>query len=167
MLKLIGASLLGFVCAYYGFISADRLKKRRDFLNEFKSSLSVIETEIVLGRYELGEIFRGIDKSQKLYGLYGICASLIEENGIRNAWKLASEKAGEQGCLKKEDISAVSSLGNELGMSDTDGQKKALKRAAELIKPLADNAGEEYTRLARVYRSCGVLAGIFIILAVV
>ncbi|MGM9936954.1 MAG: hypothetical protein ACI38A_06385 [Candidatus Ornithomonoglobus sp.] len=86
---------------------------------------------------------------------------------MRSAWGLAAKEAAGQGCLKKEDISVISSLGSELGMSDVDGQKKALKRVSELIRPLAENAGDEYTRLARVYRSCGVLAGIFIILAVI
>lgn len=167
MLKLVGSALIGSVCAYYGFISADRLRKRRDFLNEFKASLSVIETEITLGRYELGEIFRRIDHNQRLYGLYGLCASLMAEKGIKSAWGIAAERVSGQGCLKKEDISVISSLGSELGMSDINGQKKALRRVSELIRPLADNAGDEYTRLARVYRSCGVLAGIFIILAVI
>ncbi len=167
MLKFIGAALIGSVCAYYGFISADRLRKRRNFLSDFKSSLSVIETEITMGRYELGVIFKRIDSDQRLYGLYGLCASLIEEKGIRKAWRLAVEKSAGQGCLKKEDISVISSLGNELGMSDVDGQKKALKRAAELVRPLSENAAEECARLSRVYRSCGVLAGIFIILAVI
>lgn len=167
MLRLTGALLIGAVCAWYGFLSADRLKRRRTFLNEFIASLNALETEIAFGRYELGVIFGRLDEARGLFGLYGRCAALLETEGIRSAWHNAVREAAGAGCLKKEDIQAIESLGSELGMSDVNGQKKVIERVCGLLEPQLKNAEEDYKRLGRVYRSCGILAGIFVVISVI
>ena len=49
-------------------------------------------------------------------------------------------------------------------MTDIWGQQKAIKRTAELAAQCAETAAEQYARLARPYRGCGILAGIFIMI---
>lgn len=167
MLKPIGAVMIGFSCAYLGFAAAARLRRRMDFLNAFLSALSAAETEITLGNRELGEIFSELAADASVGGLFGGCAGKLAERGIRRAWREAVEETAEDGFLTREDISAVLSLGNELGMSDVRGQQKAIARTSELVRTGAAAAAEEYARLGRVYRGCGVLAGLFVIAAIV
>lgn len=163
MTKLFGGILVAVVCAYYGFTAADRLKKRKDFLTAFLSSLSFLETEMCFGHYDLKSVFQRID-DKRLFNLYTDCAERITESGIRQAWKDSVKRKSDAAYLKMSDTDALLSLGTELGMSDIEGQKKAIARASQLISQCSDNADEEYSRLGRVYRSCGVLAGVFVVI---
>ncbi len=161
--------MIGAVCTYAGFVKADRLKRRRDFLTAFTASLASLETEIVFGMTELKSIFRRMEErsdSRSLCGIYGGCAEIMDGTGIRAAWERAAEAAGERASLTAEELSAVRLLGGELGMSDADGQKNALRRCEKMLAAYSKNAGEEYGRLARVYRYCGVLAGMFIVIVI-
>ena len=164
MVKMTGALLIASVVVWLGFAQADRLKRRRDFLTAFGTSLTVLETEIEFGRYELKRIFERIDDNGKLFGFYGICASEIEEKGIKKAWSSATDKAVDAANLNSQDKDTILALGHELGMSDVSGQKKTIGRCAALLSQGAENAAGEYSRMARVYRSCGILAGAFVVL---
>lgn len=164
MFKMTGALLIASVAVWFGFAAADRLKRRRDFLTAFGTSLTVLETEIEFGRYELKRIFEKLDGGGRLFGFYGICASEIEEKGIKKAWSAAVERSADAACLNAEDKDAILALGQELGMSDVSGQRKTIERCAALLAQGAENAESEYARLAKVYRSCGILAGAFAVL---
>ncbi len=163
MLRTVGSFLIATVCAYYGFASAERLKRRCEFLTAFITSLSVLETEICFGRYSLESVFKRLD-DKRLFGLYTSCCENILQSGIRKSWNDSTEQAAEQASLKASDRDAVLSLGNELGMSDVEGQKKAIARAAGLATLCEESARDEYSRLGRVYRSCGLLLGAFVLL---
>lgn len=149
---------------WLGFAAADRLRRRRDFLVAFGTTLVVLETEIEFGRYELKRIFSRMCDNKNVYGFYDICSEKIEEKGIKKAWNDAVETVADTAYLTDMDKDALLALGKELGMSDVSGQKKAIERCAALLSQGAENASGEYYRLARVYRSCGVLAGAFIVL---
>ena len=49
MLRIIGSVMVLTACAWAGFSAADRLRRRRDFLTSFITSLTVMQTEIVFG----------------------------------------------------------------------------------------------------------------------
>ena len=164
MIKATGAAMVCAVCIWAGFSAADRLKRRRDFLCVFLTSLSVLETEIMFGKYELRRIFSSMSGDERMYSL---CAGLIGERGIRRAWEEAAESVSDTASLTDDDIEAVCALGSELGMSDTDGQRRAIERTAEIIKAHSQEAEERCARLSRVYRGCGVLVGIFAVLMLI
>lgn len=166
MLRLIGSIMIGAVFAAFGFALSDKLKKRMDFLDAFITSLTALETEITFGKYKLHTIFKSID-SEKLFGFYGVCNKYIREKGIREAWEKAAEETAKEAYLNENDINAVSVLGAELGKTDVGGQKKNIERARELLEVCAANAREEYGRLSKVYKGCGVLAGIFVVIVLI
>lgn len=164
MLRMTGALLICLVCIWVGFSAADRLRRRRDFLECFVTSLSVLETEITFGMRGLGTIFRDMSSDDRLYGLYGSCAETLAERGIKTAWSDAVNGVCDNAALTGADAETIRALGSELGMSDVGGQKRAIERTAELLSKSADEAGERCMRLTKVYRGCGVLSGIFAVL---
>lgn len=164
MIRLMGALLICAVCIWVGFSSADRLRRRRDFLESFVTSLSVLETEIVFGKYELEDIFGRMSADERLYGMYKLCAGQIGEYGIKRAWNDAVSAVADAASLTDNDIDTVCALGPELGMSDINGQIRAIERTSELASKNAAEAGERCARLTRVYRGCGVLSGAFAVL---
>lgn len=163
MIKLIGTMMIGSVCVWLGFSMSDKLKKRKNFLDAFITSLTALETEIEFGKYELRTIFKRLDKDG-LCGFYGICCDNMAENGIRASWKKASLAAVERAYINIDDMEAIYVLGAELGKTDVEGQKKNIERVREMLIPCAENAADEYKRLGKVYKSCGVLAAVFIII---
>lgn len=164
MLRFTGALLISAACTMYGFVSADKLRRRYRFLSGFMTSLSVLETEIVFGKYELERIFRSMSDKKELCGIYSMCVDNIEKSGIKTAWDKAAIAAAEEAGLRADDLNAVRSLGTELGMSDIRGQKNAIARTKELVSVCESSASDEYKRLGRAYRICGALAGVFCIL---
>lgn len=166
MTKFIGGFMIAMVCAWFGFRSADGLKRRHEYLKQFISSLCALETEITFAGYELKTIFQHNAKNDLLHDFYILCADRIEADGIKSAWRSSLHDIKDNACLKADDIAVMEQLGNELGMSDINGQKKAIERTCELLKSNEQSSYEEYARLAKVYRSCGVLAGIFVIIAI-
>ena len=164
MIRLTGAFMVCAVCIWTGFSAADRLRRRRDFLESFVTTLSVLETEIVFGKYDLEEIFNRMSADEKLYGMYKICAGQIGEYGIKRAWNDAVSAVSDAASLTDSDIDAICALGSELGMSDINGQIRAIERTSELVSKNAAEAGERCARLTRVYRGCGVLSGAFAVL---
>lgn len=167
MNRFFGACMIGVVCAWVGFKAADRLSRRKEFLRAFITTLTVIETEIEFGKYELKYIFKKFQDNRKLFGFYERCVDGISEKGIKKAWQAALNDTKDKAPLKSHDVEAILSLGNELGMSDIGGQKKSIKRCIKLLSESEKEANEEYIRLAKVYRGCGVLAGVFVIIMVV
>lgn len=165
MIRFFGAAMVGVVLAYFGFSSASRLKERRDYISEFITSLSVLETEMEFGRYSLKELFELLDKRFGRLVIYGKSAECIDESGIKKAWCKACDEIALY--VGAEERSIIKGLGDELGMSDVRGQKRALSRTSALLSELQKSAAEDYERLSRVYRWCGVLAGVFVVLAVI
>lgn len=163
MLRLIGSAMIGIVCAAYGFGRAATLRRRCDFMREFLNSLAVLEAEISFGRAPLGEIFKKLD-APELFGLYSDCAKNLPEHGIKKAWQCSAEHAADAASLYKAERDAVCSFGTDLGKSDVEGHKKATERITRLISGYAAAAEDEYSRMGRVWRSMGLLAGAMCIL---
>ena len=166
MLRFIGSLALGAVCVMYGSERAAQLMRHRDFLRRFCGALSVIETEISFGRRALGDIFSELD-SPELYGLFTDCADALEKSGIRNAWHSAASSAAKMAGLAADEQAELISLGTELGRSDVEGQKNILRRAAAYASARLEAAEDEYRRMGRVYRSCGLLVGALLILILI
>lgn len=163
MIRLFGAALVAVSCIFCGCGAAERLRKRKEFLKAFFNSLAVLETEICFGRHDLKSIFSRLDE-RNLCGFYLACAEDISEMGITSAWRKNVETVYGEGFLKSNDKTAVLSLVPGLGKSDTVGQKKIISAAAGLTERCLCEAEEEYVRLGRVYRGCGILSGAFVIL---
>ncbi len=167
MLRLLGGLMICIVSSYCGFFMADRLKKRRDFLRGMENALSFIQTEIEFGKYELRYIFKRIEDSPSLCGFFKCCTDAMKDNGIKSAWKKAVEKIADDANLKEEDKTALEELSKELGMSDVCGQKKAIERTVALINGYGKHAEEEYLRLSKTYKGCGVLLGVFFLIILI
>ncbi len=164
MLRLFGGVLIFTVSAYYGFHLSDRLKKRRDFLRAMSGALAFVLAEIEFGRYDIAHIFRRADIMPALCGFFGRCIGEIKEKGLQYGWERAVRESADIAYIKNCDCEALLTLGAQIGMTDVSGQKNALLRAIAHIDKYTQEAEEEYQRLAKPYRSCGVLLGAFLLI---
>lgn len=164
MIRLLGGVLVFIVSAYGGFYFSGTLKKRRDFLRAMSGALSFISTEIEFAHSELENILIRADAPEALCGFFSQCAGEIKKCGIRNAWTNAVDECAVN--LLPEEKDVLIQLGGRIGMSDVEGQKNTISRAVRQLDEYAKLADEEYKRLSKPYRSCGILLGVFILIMI-
>lgn len=164
MLSLIGGGLICITASYGGFYFADRLRKRYDFLRNMKSALLYISSQIEFGRYELRRIFSHIEDNPSLFGFFSMCADKIYKDGIEKAWSASLCSVSTNAFLKEPETEALFALSKELGKSDVSGQKKAIALCVNLIDMSLESAKDEYERLSKTYRGCGILLGVFFLI---
>lgn len=167
MLSFLGGGMICAVSSYCGFYLASRLEKRRDFLRGMRDALAFMRTEIAFAKNELGYIFSGLERSSGLCGFFKMCNESLKDCGIKAAWQAALDKTAEDVNLSPEDIRILKQLGQVLGMSDVKGQMSAIDTAVSHLNDSIATAEADCNRLCRVYRQCGVLLGIFILIIVI
>ena len=167
MLSFLGGGLICAVSSYFGFYFASRLEKRREFLREMRDALAFMRTEIAFAKNELQYIFSGLERSSGLCGFFKMCNESLKESGIKTAWQSALDKTAEKASLSPEDIRVLKQLGQVLGMSDVKGQMSAIDRTVSHLNDSISAAGADCDRLCHMYRQCGILLGIFILIIVI
>ncbi len=164
--RLVGGIMVATGALWWGMCEARKLKTRVEFLKAVSSGLERAAAEIEFGKYEIAYIFQGLNINNDK-GLFKICSKNIKSMGIKNAWEKAVEVVNENGFLKEDDKSVIIQLGNSLGMSDVKGQKNNINMVvSELMKSIL-RAEDENERLGKVYRGCGALLGVFILIILI
>ena len=161
MIKLIGAFLIIAAASYMGFAKSDKLKKRMNNLLEFKTALNLLENEIMFAKNPIDKAFCNIADISALGDVFRNMSDSMRENGIKTAWKQSIELFADKLYLKKEDVAVIEILANELGMSDAESQIKNVEYVRKLIHKQYEYAEYEYNNSAKMYRSLGVLGGLF------
>lgn len=166
-MKLVGATVIFIVCAYAGFSLSDRLKKRCVYLRNVCTALNLLETEIAFGGSRLKQAFIRLDSAADTRGLFKTAAEKTEELGIKRAWQESVEEKQEELRLTEKDTEVLKSLGGRLGMTDTENQIKNISYAKKQLEAQISQAEGEYERTGRLYRSGGILVGLFLILILI
>lgn len=167
MLSFIGGVMIFAVSVYCGFYFASRLEVRRNFLKAMRDALVFIRTEIAFSKNELGHIFSGFIKTSELCGFFEVCIERLKESGIKSAWQTALDRSADDANLTPDNIRILKQLGGVLGMSDVSGQTSAIDAAIAHLDAGIAVAESDCTRLCRMYRQCGVLLGVFILIIVI
>lgn len=156
MFRIIGAGMIIFAGSMIGFLKSDGLKKRGECLDRIISGLNLLETDIGYGKTDLSKALFSIGENHKIE-MFKIMAKNLSKDGI----KVALDKAlATEEFLLEKDKEPMRALSEILGMTDSKTQVSAIKRAVSGLLEGKKEALEEYARLGRLYRSCGILGGI-------
>lgn len=156
MFRIIGAAMIIFAGSMIGFLKSDSLKKREESIDRIISGLNLLETDISYGKEDLYGTLFAIGEAHNINMFKTVAKNLLKD-GIKGAVNVALD--GETYLLER-DKAPLRVLGDNLGMTDGANQSGAIKRAVLSLLEGKKNAQEEYARLGRLYRSCGVLGGI-------
>ncbi len=156
LIKIIGCALLVGATTLFGFVKAHRLYRRKDFIKEFLVFLDWLATNI---RYSNDELTVILSHSEDAFGRM-IYNSYKEQNGsFFERWKRSVINASDGYFLKHEDKQLLCSFGENLGVTDVEGQLKHIELYKGLAKSHLDNCKKDITEKSRLYKTMGFFVG--------
>lgn len=156
VIKIIGCILLVSATTLMGFKKAQRLYKRRDFINDFLVFLDTLATNI---RYSTDELSIILSKSEDRFGkaIYGAYEKY--DGTFFKKWKNAVADISDGYALKHEDKQLLCSFGEKLGITDVEGQLKHIELYKGLANALLDDSKNEIKQKSRLYKTMGFFVG--------
>lgn len=155
VIKIIGCILLVSATTLMGFKKAQRLYKRRDFINDFLVFLDTLATNI---RYSTDELSIILSKSEDRFGkaIYG-----AYEKYDGTFLKMENDGSGyfRRLRLKHEDKQLLCSFGEKLGITDVEGQLKHIELYKGLANAHLDDSKNEIKQKSRLYKTMGFFVG--------
>ena len=167
MLKIIGAVLVIFACAALGYKKSAAISDRLFLLREIEKLLLLLMGEITYRREALPEaVLRVSGKVQEpLCSFVKETAEMAQKyQGERFAciFRENAEKYLKNSELTQKDFEEFVQLGEYLGYLDTDMQKNTTQWYLQQLKTEIDILAGEIPVKKKLYRSLGVLSGIFL-----
>lgn len=162
MIKLIGMTAVIISVSLIGIFKSADLKKRADNLLEFEKVLRLMENEIVFARNPLNTALSNISDVTKAKDMLIYVKNDISTFGIRKAWINGVKMYYKKFRLTDEDANMLAVLANTLGQTDAKTQSDNIKYVIALINTQYTEAQTEYAKTGKMYRSLGILAGMFI-----
>ena len=143
LFKLAGMLLIFSTCIAVGFLKSFNLKQRAEGLHYYHNSLNVLSERILRERGEIKTILPQSFKNGDVY--------------IENGRIIADIKG-----LDKKDKELSEEFLTELGKLDIKGEYDRTKLYSSLFENEAISAEKQYNEQSKLYRSLGVMAGIFV-----
>ena len=84
----------------------------------------------------------------------------MEESNSKEAWEKAVDEAEITTNLKKEDITAIKTLGKMLGNTDVEGQVSQIELTQNVLQEQIKIAQEERKKNSKLYRTLGLASGL-------
>ena len=161
-IKWLGAALTILSGILWGLQKSGTLLKRERSLKNIITALGMLESEITFSSHKLKAAFRIISKVCPCEGLFSEAADMLGNASAFCAWQTALEKTEKKLGISEKDVQIIKLLAPELGKSDKEQQIRNLRHVSSLLGTAANEAHEEYLRSAKMYRSLGIFAGLFI-----
>ena len=159
MFKLVGAVMVIAAGGMIGMKKASVLNIRAENLQRLISALTLLENEIAYGKNDMRYALSTIGTVQE-FKLFSDAAKYMENMGTTEAFMHAAEDKSL--CFKENDMEILHALTENLGMSGSLEQLKTLSHTKTLLKNEYESARSEYEKNGRLYRSTGLLSGIFV-----
>ncbi len=155
--KLLGIIFIVSACVLWGTGKSAKLRNSVTECDRTSRMLESISIMIRYNNYEITRILREVS-SEKNCPQYIRCASELMDNGID--FHLAWREAVENSVADISERELMLRFGNELGLSDTEGQMKLIEGVLAEISDIKAERADSYKRYGRVYRSVGLLFGL-------
>ena len=167
MLKYICIVMIVSASAMGGIYFSSALKNRVISLKQINYMLEEIYIMLRYRSATVYEIVETLCNDERFAGLDFLKElKFSAENSFQESWCRAVEKNIPSG-LKKSDRELLLNIGKKLGTSDLEGQLGAVKLRQAETAAAVSSAEEEYSRKAKLYRTLGVLTGVFIAIMLV
>ena len=167
MIRFIGAGMIIAAGTAAGVYMNARLHKRVKYLDSFSAALEYLKSHICFSDFEMEKALKLTDEIANTGGVFRLAAENMKSDGLKKAWKRAIYLNADKMCLKTSDADTLASLGERLGLTDAEDQKKNIENVLVSLSVCRAAAAKEYEKNGRLYRSCGVLCGALSVLLLI
>lgn len=161
MFKIIGMIVIVISTSMIGISCSEKLKKRA---GELGLVCHMIEEMSILIRYKALTVYELIEnlKKNSMLCTLPFLNEFKADNGLpfKTSWE--ENVVNIHTFMNDGDIKLLKTLGGTLGTSDIDGQLQSLEVYKADFKLLEKEAIAAYEKKAKLYRSLGLLCGMFV-----
>lgn len=165
LLKILGSIVIILCAAKIGFDEAARYTRRVREIRELQSALIALKGEISFCRTPLSSalIKTGQRLKTSINQIFVRAGEALRDGGksAGEAWEAALFNVEKELSLKNEELYILSTFGKLLGISDAGGQIENIELAREKLAVCEKQALEDEAKFARLYRSLGIIGGVF------
>lgn len=166
MIRLLGCALIMLCSAKIGFEEARKYTRRVKEIREFQSALIALKGEISFCKSPLPEaLLRTGEKLKTDVAQIFIKAGENLKKGTKSTksvWEDAVFAARKSLAMKSDEIYIINTFGNLLGISEEVGQLENIELTTAKLISCEKQAIEDEQKNTKIYRSLGIVAGIFL-----
>ncbi len=172
MLKLMGAVLVFGACSALGLSARQELRKRVSAADSMLLALSLIKSEITCRRTPVPEITDSLAENDDPVircVFQGLQRRLRERNGLSLGylWSQNLREAREKTGIGKTECGILCGAANYLGRYDAEEQAAGLDEVWRRLSAARNAAERELESKGNLYRTCGIAAGLLVILVLI
>ena len=169
MLKILGAILIILATSRVGFDSARQLRKRPQQIQELRSGLALLKTEINYGTRPLAEACARIAEatSSDLNPIFLEASENLKSLDGKSTYeclRLAIDSKWQKTVMGEEEKRIILKLCQVLGGSNRHDQLHHLDMAQENLQTEENKAREEQKTYEKMYKTLGVLSGALLVI---
>lgn len=170
-MKWIGALLFTSLTTWIGFKWSDQLEKRPRQIRMLKTSLQILEAEMLYSQLPLQEAFISVSNktSFPINSFFKTIAKEMKE-GQKNFYSLWDEHIQqfiEKSALKTNEYEILKQFGQTLGQHDFTHQQKQIHLTTTYLDRELEEAHTQQVKYGNMARLLGVLAGLFIVILLI
>ncbi|MGM0502573.1 MAG: stage III sporulation protein SpoIIIAB [Bacillota bacterium] len=169
-MKLWGALLIIVGTSSIGFFMAGQIALRPKQLQQLKTALEMLKTEIDYGFTPLPQAFKRLanNLASPIANIFIVAQNKMEQGLIAQAaWEDAILKIFPETALLNRDKNLLLEIGYNLGNSNSLDQIRHLDLAQEKIETLYLEAVQEKKDKVKLWRYLGVLGGLLVVIIIV
>lgn len=169
-MKFIGAILIILGSSCFGFLVAQQIALRPKQLQQLKTAVEMLKTEIEYGVTPLPEAFTKIaqNSAYPIEEIFIRAQKNLEAGVIaEKAWQNGVSEVIDKTALTAEDERILLEIGYNLGNSSSLDQIRHLNLAQEQINNCYQEAIDNKQQKVKLWRYLGVLTGLLIVIIIV
>lgn len=169
MLKVLGALLVMGACTTLGLAARTKMRRQITTLSAMLDAISFLRAEIEGPRTPLPELIDTLAHSKnpdqkQLFREMHRRMERMPGMSLGYHWSSTVRDFAEEFCLSEEATAILRDASSFLGRYDAGQQLQCLQYTAERLEGYRQQACQEYQKHGNVYRTCGIAAGIFMVL---
>ncbi len=150
-----------------GLLISKMYENRVTELKQFKNILNILKTKIKFTYEPLKEIFRQIsqDKSTKIEEIFENMTYKLSFEDVKTSWRDSIQEADIS--ITQEDKDVLKELGKILGQTDADSQVSEIEVTETFLDMQIEKAEENRKKNQKIYKTLGVLVGLFFVIILI
>ena len=169
-MRLSGVFLIIGAGSAMGFYKSYLLKRRSQEIIMLQNAFRLLETEIYHTRLPVPLALEaaGCRQPEAVRSFFDRVCDYMERDcmPLYQAWEAALEKMKHDTCLKDEELDAIYSFGQSLGIGDVTEQLKHFQLLQQRLQYALEQSEAQYIQKARIWQYMGICVSMTTVLLV-